>query len=31
MIDGIVHRRDLRSTLARLLRLYSAAGQMRRE
>ena len=30
MIDGIVHRRDLRSTLARLLRLYGAAGQMRR-
>lgn len=26
MIDGIVHRRDMRSTLARLLRLYSGAG-----
>ena len=27
MIDGIVHRRDLRATLLRLLRLYGGAGQ----
>jgi acetyl-CoA carboxylase carboxyl transferase subunit beta len=25
MMDGIVHRRDLKATLARLLRLYSRA------
>jgi acetyl-CoA carboxylase carboxyl transferase subunit beta len=26
MIDGIVHRRDLRATLSRLLRLFGAVG-----
>ena len=26
MIDAVIHRRDLRSTLARLLRLYSPSG-----
>lgn len=30
MIDGIVHRRDLRSTLARLLRLYGGVGLTQR-
>ncbi|MGH2515146.1 MAG: acetyl-CoA carboxylase, carboxyltransferase subunit beta [Ktedonobacterales bacterium] len=29
MIDGIVHRRDLRSTLARLLRMYGGAARIR--